>query len=67
MERIRACTLLMGKPEGKRPLGRRRREDIEMVLGETGWRDEWIDQAQDRNLWRALLRFWTLPIVLSFI
>jgi hypothetical protein len=49
---------LVGKPEGKRPLGRprRRRVDIRMDLGEVGWGDvDWISLAQDRNRWRALV------------
>jgi hypothetical protein len=49
----------MGKPEGKRPLGRPRRrwvDNIGMDLGEVGWDDvDWIDLAQDRNMWRALV------------
>jgi ribosome biogenesis protein Tsr3 len=51
--------LLVGKPEGKRPLGRPRRtwvDNIRMVLIEVGWGDlDWIGLAQDRNLWRALV------------
>jgi hypothetical protein len=49
----------MGKPEGKRPLGRPRRrlvDNIRMGLGEVGWGDvDWIGLAQDRNKWRALV------------
>jgi hypothetical protein len=49
--------VLMGKPEGKRPLGRpmRRWEDgIRMDLRETDWGIvDWIHLAQDRNRWRA--------------
>jgi hypothetical protein len=49
----------VGKPEGKRPLGRPRRKwlyNIRMDLGEVGWGDvDWIDLAQDRNRWRALV------------
>jgi hypothetical protein len=47
----------MGKPEGKRPLGRQRRrwvDNIRMDLGEVGWGD-WIGLAKDRNRWRALV------------
>jgi hypothetical protein len=48
---------LVGKPQGRRPLGRRRRgwvNNIKMDLGELGWRDvDWIGQAQDRDRWRA--------------
>jgi hypothetical protein len=50
---------LVGKPEGKRPLGRPRRrwvDNIRMDLGEVGWCDvDWIGLAQDRNRWRALV------------
>jgi hypothetical protein len=48
-----AYTTLMGKPEGKRPLGRLRRrwvDNIRMDLGEIGWGGmEFIDLAQDRD------------------
>jgi hypothetical protein len=51
--------ILVGKPEGKRPLGRpkRRRDDnIEMDLKEIGLNDvNWIHVAQDRGQWRALV------------
>jgi hypothetical protein len=54
-----AYRLLVGKPEGKRPLGRPRRswvDNIRMDLGEVGWGDvDWIGLAQDRNRWRALV------------
>jgi hypothetical protein len=50
--------VLVGKPEGKRPLGRptRRREDgISMDLREIGLRGvDWIRLAQDRDRWRLL-------------
>jgi hypothetical protein len=49
----------VGKPEEKRPLGRyrRRREDnIRMDLREIGWGGmDWIDLAQDRDQWRAVV------------
>jgi hypothetical protein len=49
----------IGKPEGKRPLGRPRRrwvDNIRMDLGEIGWDGvDWIDLAKDRNQWRALV------------
>jgi hypothetical protein len=57
-EKRNAYRLLVGKPQGKRPLGRSRRRwvDIRMDLGEVGWGDvDWIDLAQDRNRWRALV------------
>jgi hypothetical protein len=51
--------ILMGKPEGKRPLGtpRRRWEDkIRMDLREIGWvSKDWIQLAQDRDRWRAVV------------
>jgi hypothetical protein len=46
----------VGKPEGKRPLGRPRRrwvDNIKIDLREIGW--DWIDMAQDRDQWRALV------------
>jgi hypothetical protein len=50
--------VLMGNPKGKRPLGRPRRrweDGIRMELREIGWGSaEWIQLAQDRDLWRAL-------------
>jgi len=51
--------VLVGKPEGKRPLGRptRRWEDIiRMYLQEVGsGYENWIGLAQDRDRWRALV------------
>jgi hypothetical protein len=58
-EKRNAYKLLMGKPEGKRPLGRPRRrwvDNIRMDLEEVGWGDvDWIGLAQDRNRWIALV------------
>jgi hypothetical protein len=58
-EKRNAYRLLVGKPEGKIPLGRPRRrwvDNIRMDLGEVGWGDvESIGLAQDRNRWRALV------------
>jgi hypothetical protein len=58
-EKRNAYRLLVGKPEGKRPLGRPRRrwvDNFRMDLGEVGWGDvDWIGLAQDRNRWRALV------------
>jgi hypothetical protein len=57
-EKRNACRLLVGNPEGKRPLGRPRRkvDNVRMDLGEVGWGDvDWIGLAQDRNRWRALV------------
>jgi hypothetical protein len=51
--------LLVGKPEGKRPLGRPRRrwkDNIKMDLEEVGGgRGDWMELAQDRDGWRALV------------
>jgi hypothetical protein len=51
--------ILVGKLEGKRPLGRPRRRwvnNIKMDLRGTGWDGmDWIDLAQDRDQWRALV------------
>jgi hypothetical protein len=51
--------VLVGKPEGKRPLGRPRRrweDGIKMDLEEIGWGGvEWIHLAQDRDCWWALV------------
>jgi hypothetical protein len=58
-EKRNACRLLVGKPEGKRPLGRPRRrwvDNIKMDLGQVGCGDvDWIGLAQDKNRWRALV------------
>jgi hypothetical protein len=54
-----AYRILVGKPEGKRPLGRPRRrwvDNIKMNLGEIGCDGrDWIELAQDRDQWRALV------------
>jgi hypothetical protein len=58
-EETNVYRILMGKPEGKRPLGRPRRrweDGIRMELREIGWGSvEWIQLAQDRDRWRALV------------
>jgi hypothetical protein len=58
-ENRNAYRLLVGKPEGKRPLGRPRRrwvDNIRMDLEEVGRGDvDWIGLAQDWNRWRALV------------
>jgi hypothetical protein len=54
-----AYGILVGKPEGKRPLGRPRRrwvDNITMDFREIGWDGvDWIDMSQDRDRWRALV------------
>jgi hypothetical protein len=54
-----AYRILVGKPEGKRPLGRpgrRRVDNIKMDLGEIGWDGrDWIELAQAIDQWRALV------------
>jgi hypothetical protein len=51
--------ILVGKPEGKRPLERPRRrlvDIIKMQLKDIEWGGmDWIDQVQDRDQWRALV------------
>ncbi|KAJ4429753.1 hypothetical protein ANN_21957 [Periplaneta americana] len=55
-----AYRVLVGRPEGKRPLGRPRRrweDNIKMYLREVGYDDrDWINLAQDRDRWRAYVR-----------
>jgi hypothetical protein len=51
--------VLMGKPEGQRPVGRPRRrweDNIKMYYQEMGWTDmDWIDLAEERDRRRALV------------
>jgi hypothetical protein len=58
-EKRNAYRLLLGKPEGKRPLGRPRRrwvDNIKMNLLELVWGGvDRIGLAQDRDKWRALV------------
>ena len=58
-ERRSDFKILTGKPTGKRPLGRSRRRwegNIRMDLEEIGINaGNWVDSAQDRNYWRALV------------
>ncbi|KAJ4450519.1 hypothetical protein ANN_01946 [Periplaneta americana] len=59
-ESINAYRMLVGRPEGKRPLGRPRRrweDNIKMDLREVGYDGrDWINLAQDRDRWRAYVR-----------
>jgi hypothetical protein len=58
-ERRGAYRTLVGKPEGRRPLGRPRRrweDNIKIDLREVGWGGiDWINLAQDRDRWRAVV------------
>jgi hypothetical protein len=58
-EKRNECRLLVGKPEGKRPLGRPRHrwiDNIKMDLLEVGLSVvDWIGLAQDRYRWRPLV------------
>jgi hypothetical protein len=58
-EKRNVYRLLVGKPEGKRPLGRPRRrwiDDIKIDLLEIGLSVvDWIGRAQDRYRWRAFV------------
>jgi hypothetical protein len=58
-EKRNAYRIFVENPEGKRPLGRLRRRwvnNIKMDLREIGWDSgDWIDLAQDRDQWRALV------------
>jgi hypothetical protein len=51
--------VLIGKPEGERPLGRPRsrwEDGIRMHITEGGWEDvEWVQLVQDRGQWRAVV------------
>jgi hypothetical protein len=57
-EKMNAYRILVGKPEGKKPLGRQKRrlvDNIKIGLRGVGWGGmNWIDLA-DRDQWRALV------------
>jgi hypothetical protein len=54
-----AYRVLVGRSEGRRPLGRPRlrwEDNIKMDFQEVGWGGmDWIDMAQDRDRWRAVV------------
>ena len=53
-----AYRVSVAKPEGRRPLGRQRHrweDNIKMDLREVGWGMYWMDLAEDRETWRALV------------
>jgi hypothetical protein len=53
-ENRNAYRILVGKPEGRRPFGRPRRWWVD--LREIGWDGiNWIDLAEDRDQWRAVV------------
>jgi hypothetical protein len=58
-EKSSACRVLVGNPEGKRPLGRpgcRWEDNVKLDLREIGWGGmDWIDLTEDRDHWRALV------------
>jgi hypothetical protein len=58
-EKKNAYRILVGKPEGNRPVGRHRlrwEDNIKMNLTDIGWGDmDWSDLAHNRDQWRALV------------
>jgi hypothetical protein len=57
-EKRAAYRILMGRPKGRRPRGRPRHrweDNIKMDLQAVGWDMDWIELAQDRDRWRAVV------------
>jgi hypothetical protein len=57
-EKRSAYGILVGRPEGRRPLGRPKRrweDNIKIDLQEVEWDMDWIEMAQDRDRWPALV------------
>jgi hypothetical protein len=54
-EKKNAYRILVGKPEGKRPLGRPRRSWVNNIKMDLREGVDWMDRAQDRDQWRALV------------
>jgi hypothetical protein len=53
-----AYRILVGRPEGRRPLGRPRRRwenNIKMDLQDVGWGMGWIELVLDKDRWRAVV------------
>jgi hypothetical protein len=53
--RRNAYRILLGNPEGKRPLGRPRRRWVDNIKMDLRDGMDWIDMAQNRDQWRALV------------
>ena len=56
--------VLVGKPDGKRPLGRPRcrwKDNIKMDLQEVGGGGDWMELAEDRDRWRVLGEYGNEP------
>jgi hypothetical protein len=57
-EKRGAYRILVGRPEGRRPLGRPRHrweDNIKVDIQDVGWDMDWIELAQDRDRWRAVV------------